>query len=120
MVPDAVPDYFGAMSGIDHIEPITSSAQKKPADATQTANSCPAYEIRDSRNRDSDRPATHQHGGHRQEAVLHGEILLRLRDYVVESNIPGGGALTSASSARCSASPARRSAKRSRCSLPRS
>src|SRR6478672_13188820 len=30
MSPDAVPEYFGAMSiGIDHIGPITSSAQKK-------------------------------------------------------------------------------------------
>ncbi|MHC2577070.1 hypothetical protein ACVMHR_001809 [Bradyrhizobium diazoefficiens] len=33
MIPEAVPEYFGAMSiGIDHIGPITSSAQKKPAD----------------------------------------------------------------------------------------
>jgi len=29
-------------------------------------------------------------GGDRQEASLHGEILLRLRDYVVEGNIPDG------------------------------
>jgi DNA-binding GntR family transcriptional regulator len=29
-------------------------------------------------------------GGDRQEASLHGEILLRLRDYVVEGNIPEG------------------------------
>src|SRR4051794_21263999 len=29
-------------------------------------------------------------GGYRQEASLHGEILLRLRDYVVEGNIPDG------------------------------
>lgn len=33
-------------------------------------------------------PATN--GGDRQEASLHGEILLRLRDYVVEGNIPDG------------------------------
>ncbi|MCP1955314.1 hypothetical protein J2R90_000368 [Bradyrhizobium japonicum] len=31
MSPEAVPEYFGAISiGIDHIGPITSSAQKKP------------------------------------------------------------------------------------------
>ncbi|MHC2252493.1 DNA-binding GntR family transcriptional regulator [Bradyrhizobium embrapense] len=30
-------------------------------------------------------------GSDRQEASLHGEILLRLRDYVVEGNIPEGG-----------------------------
>lgn len=30
-------------------------------------------------------------GGERAEASLHGEILLRLRDYVVEGNIPDGG-----------------------------
>ncbi|XIA64201.1 GntR family transcriptional regulator [Bradyrhizobium sp. TZ2] len=30
-------------------------------------------------------------GAARPEASLHGEILLRLRDYVVEGNIPGGG-----------------------------
>src|SRR3954465_12337661 len=33
MSPDAGPEYFGAVSiGMDHIGPITSSAQKKPAD----------------------------------------------------------------------------------------
>jgi DNA-binding GntR family transcriptional regulator len=30
-------------------------------------------------------------GADRSEASLHGEILARLRDYVVEGNIPGGG-----------------------------
>ncbi|QOZ27301.1 GntR family transcriptional regulator [Bradyrhizobium sp. CCBAU 51753] len=34
-------------------------------------------------------PAAGQ-GGERQEASLHGEILLRLRDHVVEGNIPDG------------------------------
>src|SRR5262249_44172296 len=34
-------------------------------------------------------PAT-GNGADRQEASLHGEILLRLRDYVVEGNIPDG------------------------------
>jgi len=34
------------------------------------------------------RPASN--GGDRQEASLHGEILLRLRDYVVEGSIPDG------------------------------
>ncbi|MGY4287201.1 hypothetical protein ACVWXO_006421 [Bradyrhizobium sp. LM2.7] len=37
MSPEALPERFGAMSiGIDHIGPITSSAQKKPADRHST------------------------------------------------------------------------------------
>ncbi len=43
MSPDAVPEYFGAMSiGIAHIGPITISAKKNPADrqiATRTLSS---------------------------------------------------------------------------------
>ena len=35
-------------------------------------------------------PPAAGNGSDRQEASLHGEILLRLRDYVVEGNIPDG------------------------------